>query len=144
YTWTVFLRSKEETPEVLKDFLKMIQRNLQAQVITIRTDRGTKFLNKTLHAYFKEEGIEHPTFTPRRPEQNGIFKRQNRTLVEFDEIKEMTETSVANNTSGLVIQRQKVSDYDISGLAPQLQNVSPSADTTAPSQQELDLLFGPL
>nr|GEV24156.1 hypothetical protein [Tanacetum cinerariifolium] len=35
-------------------------------------------------------------------------------------------------------------DYDNSGLAPQLQNVSPSADTTALSQQELDLLFGPL
>ncbi|GJW83596.1 retrovirus-related pol polyprotein from transposon TNT 1-94 [Tanacetum coccineum] len=42
------------------------------------------------------------------------------------------------------ILRQKVSDYDNSNLAPQLQNVSPSADTTAPSQQELDLLFGPL
>nr|GEY97807.1 hypothetical protein [Tanacetum cinerariifolium] len=31
YTWTLFLRSKDETPEVLKDFLMMIQRNLQAQ-----------------------------------------------------------------------------------------------------------------
>ncbi|GJT78215.1 retrovirus-related pol polyprotein from transposon TNT 1-94 [Tanacetum coccineum] len=41
YTWTLFLRSKDETPEVLKDFLTMIQRNLQAQVIIVRTDRGT-------------------------------------------------------------------------------------------------------
>ncbi|GKA64640.1 retrovirus-related pol polyprotein from transposon TNT 1-94 [Tanacetum coccineum] len=56
----------------------------------------------------------------------------------------MSETSVDNNTSGLVPQRQKASDYDNSNPAPQLQNVSPSADTTAPSQQELDLLFGPL
>ncbi|GJR10641.1 retrovirus-related pol polyprotein from transposon TNT 1-94 [Tanacetum coccineum] len=55
YTWTLFLISKDETPEVLEDFLKMIQHNLQAQVIIVRTDRGTKFLNKTLHAYFKEE-----------------------------------------------------------------------------------------
>ncbi|GKB21866.1 retrovirus-related pol polyprotein from transposon TNT 1-94 [Tanacetum coccineum] len=64
YTWTLFLRSKDETPEVLKDFLKMIQCNLQAQVISVRTDRGTEFLNKTLHAYFKEERIEHQTSTP--------------------------------------------------------------------------------
>nr|GEX29993.1 hypothetical protein [Tanacetum cinerariifolium] len=28
YTWTLFLRSKDEAPEVLKDFLTMIQRNL--------------------------------------------------------------------------------------------------------------------
>nr|GEZ61585.1 retrovirus-related Pol polyprotein from transposon TNT 1-94 [Tanacetum cinerariifolium] len=41
YTWTLFLRSKDETLEVLKDFLTMIQRNLQALVITVRTDRGT-------------------------------------------------------------------------------------------------------
>ncbi|GJY62353.1 retrovirus-related pol polyprotein from transposon TNT 1-94 [Tanacetum coccineum] len=55
-----------------------------------------------------------------------------------------TSTSVANDTSGLAPQRQKASDYDNSSPVPQLQNVSPSADTTVPSQQELDLLFGPL
>ncbi|GKA94549.1 retrovirus-related pol polyprotein from transposon TNT 1-94 [Tanacetum coccineum] len=64
YTWTHFLKTKDETPEVLKDFLKMIQPNLQAQVITVRTDKGPEFLNKTLHAYFKEEGIEHQTSSP--------------------------------------------------------------------------------
>ncbi|GKE35438.1 retrovirus-related pol polyprotein from transposon TNT 1-94 [Tanacetum coccineum] len=68
YTWTFFLRSKDEIPEVLKDFLTMIQRNLQAPVISVRTDRGTKFLNKTLNAFFKEEGIEHQTSTPQTPE----------------------------------------------------------------------------
>ncbi|GKA63442.1 retrovirus-related pol polyprotein from transposon TNT 1-94 [Tanacetum coccineum] len=82
YTWTHFLRTKDEIPEVLKDFLKMIQRNLQAQVITIRTDKGTEFLDKILHAYFKEEGIEHQTSTPRTPEQNGVVERRNRTLIE--------------------------------------------------------------
>nr|GFC89702.1 hypothetical protein [Tanacetum cinerariifolium] len=50
----------------------------------------------------------------------------------------------ANDTSGLISQRQKASDYDNSGPVPQLQNVSPSADITIPSQQELDILFGPL
>nr|GEV14325.1 integrase, catalytic region, zinc finger, CCHC-type, peptidase aspartic, catalytic [Tanacetum cinerariifolium] len=72
YTWTLFLRSKDETPEVLKEFLKMIQRNLQALVIT------------------------------------------------------------------------KASDYDNPDLVPQLQYVSSLADTNVLSQQELDILFGPL
>nr|GFB06416.1 hypothetical protein [Tanacetum cinerariifolium] len=82
YTWTLFLRSKDETPEALKEFLTMIQRNLQAPVITVHTDRGTEFLNKTLNVFFKEEGIKHQTSTARTPEQNGFVKRQNRTLVE--------------------------------------------------------------
>ncbi|GJS61024.1 retrovirus-related pol polyprotein from transposon TNT 1-94 [Tanacetum coccineum] len=179
----------------------MIQRNLQALVISVRTDRGTEFLNKTLNAFFKEEGIEHQTSIPQTPEQNGVVERRNRTLVEaactmlsasklpldgenlekmkekgdpcilvgystqskgyqvynkrtrlivesihlrFNEIKEMSKTSVDNDTSDLLPQRQKASDYDNSGLAYQLQNVSPLSDTTVPSQQELDLLFGPL
>ncbi|GJZ19676.1 retrovirus-related pol polyprotein from transposon TNT 1-94 [Tanacetum coccineum] len=82
YTWTRFLRSKDETPEVLIDFLKLVQRGLHAQVRTVRTDKGTKFLNKTLHAYFAQEGIEHQTSTARTPEQNGIVERRNCTLIE--------------------------------------------------------------
>nr|GFB44564.1 hypothetical protein [Tanacetum cinerariifolium] len=37
---------------------------------------------RTLHAYFVAEGILHQTSFARTPEQNGIVKRRNRTLVE--------------------------------------------------------------
>nr|GEV58183.1 hypothetical protein [Tanacetum cinerariifolium] len=78
-----------------------------------------------------------------------VYNKRTRLIVEFihlrfNEIKEMLKTSIANDTSGLVPHRQKASDYDISDPVSQLQNVSPLADTTAPSQKELDLLFGPL
>nr|GEV33349.1 hypothetical protein [Tanacetum cinerariifolium] len=81
-TWTHFLRSKDETPEVLIDFLRLIQRGLQAQVRVVRTDKGTEILNQTLHAYFAAERIQHQTSVARTPEQNGIVERRNRTLVE--------------------------------------------------------------
>nr|GEV81163.1 hypothetical protein [Tanacetum cinerariifolium] len=58
--------------------------------------------------------------------------------------KTATETSVANNTSGLVPQRQKASDYDNPNPVPRRQDVSSSTDAHVPSQQELDLLFGHL
>nr|GEU61270.1 hypothetical protein [Tanacetum cinerariifolium] len=51
----------------------------------------------------------------------------------------MSEAFVANDTSGLVPQRQKASDYDNSDPVPQLQNVYSSTDAHVPSQQELDL-----
>ncbi|GJS60942.1 retrovirus-related pol polyprotein from transposon TNT 1-94 [Tanacetum coccineum] len=82
YTWTHFLRSKDETPGVLIDLLTLVLRGLHAQVTTVRTDKGTEFLNKTLHAYFAKEGIRHETSTARTPEQNGVVERRNRTLVE--------------------------------------------------------------
>nr|GEV22953.1 hypothetical protein [Tanacetum cinerariifolium] len=82
YTWTHFLRSKDETPKILIDFLRLVQRGHQAQVRIVRTDKGTEFLNQTLHAYFAAEGIHHQMSVARTPEQNGVVERRNRTLVE--------------------------------------------------------------
>nr|GFA92895.1 copia protein [Tanacetum cinerariifolium] len=61
---------------------KLVQRGLQAQVRVVRTDKGTEFLNQTLHAYFAAEGILHQTSVARTPEQNGVVERRNRTLIE--------------------------------------------------------------
>nr|GEV30976.1 hypothetical protein [Tanacetum cinerariifolium] len=82
YTWTHFLRSKDETPKVLMEFLRLVQRGLHAQVRIILTDKGMEFFNQTLHAYFSYEGILHQTSVARTLEQNGIVERRNlaRTL----------------------------------------------------------------
>nr|GEV88032.1 integrase, catalytic region, zinc finger, CCHC-type, peptidase aspartic, catalytic [Tanacetum cinerariifolium] len=61
YTWTYFLRSKDETPKVYIDFLRFVQRGLQGQVRIVRTDKGTNVLNQTLHAYFAAKGILYQT-----------------------------------------------------------------------------------
>nr|GEV79207.1 hypothetical protein [Tanacetum cinerariifolium] len=50
----------------------------------------------------------------------------------------------SRNYSCLVPQRQKALDYDNPDPVPQRQDVSSSTDVHVPSQQELDLLFGPL
>nr|GFB99763.1 hypothetical protein [Tanacetum cinerariifolium] len=59
-----------------------IVRGLQAQVRVVRTDKGMKFLNQTLHAYFAAKRIQHQTSVAQTPEQNGVVERRNRTLVE--------------------------------------------------------------
>nr|GEU54879.1 retrotransposon protein, putative, unclassified [Tanacetum cinerariifolium] len=51
---------------------RLFQRGLHAQVRIVQTDKGTEFLNKTLHAYFTAEGIKHQTSVARTPEQNGM------------------------------------------------------------------------
>ncbi|GJW50133.1 retrovirus-related pol polyprotein from transposon TNT 1-94 [Tanacetum coccineum] len=43
FTWVKFLRSKDETPEVVIKFLKQIQVGLNKTVRYIRTDNGTEF-----------------------------------------------------------------------------------------------------
>nr|GEY02833.1 hypothetical protein [Tanacetum cinerariifolium] len=160
YMWTLFLRSEDETPKVLKEFLTMIQRNLQAPMITVRTDRGTEFLNKTLNAFFKEEGIEHQTSTNRTPKQNSVVKRQNRTLVEaartvlsasklplFFWAEAIATTCYTQNRSIIILTHDKTPYHIINDRKASIKHlhifyVSSSADSHVPSQQELDLLFG--
>ncbi|GJV51467.1 integrase, catalytic region, zinc finger, CCHC-type containing protein [Tanacetum coccineum] len=71
-----------ETPTVVIKFLKQIQVGLNKTVRFIRTDNGTEFVNKTLYDYYESVGIFHQKTVPRTPQQNGIVKRRNRTLVE--------------------------------------------------------------
>ncbi|GJS63942.1 retrovirus-related pol polyprotein from transposon TNT 1-94 [Tanacetum coccineum] len=138
YTWTLFLRSKDETPEVLKEFLTMIQRNLQALVISVRTDRGTEFLYKTLNAFFKEEGIENQTSTPRTPEQNDVVKRRNRTLVEA------ARTMLSASKLPLFFWAEAIATACFTQNRSKSSSQLMRKTINIPSQQELDLLFGPL
>ncbi|GJY61228.1 retrovirus-related pol polyprotein from transposon TNT 1-94 [Tanacetum coccineum] len=66
YTWTHFLRSKDETLDVLIDFLKLVQRGLHAQVRTVQTDKGTEFLNKLFMHTLVKKGLntKHPLLEP--------------------------------------------------------------------------------
>nr|GEY80738.1 hypothetical protein [Tanacetum cinerariifolium] len=78
-----------------------------------------------------------------------VYNKRTRIIVQsihirFDEIKEVSETFVANDTLGLVPQRQRASNYHNHDPVSQRKDVSSSADANVPSQQELDLLFGPL
>ncbi|GKA28527.1 retrovirus-related pol polyprotein from transposon TNT 1-94 [Tanacetum coccineum] len=82
FTWVKFLRSKDETPTVVIKFMKQIQVGLNKTVRFIRTDNGTEFVNKTLYDYYESVGIFHQKTVPRTPQQNGVVKRWNQTLVE--------------------------------------------------------------
>ncbi|GJX05909.1 retrovirus-related pol polyprotein from transposon TNT 1-94 [Tanacetum coccineum] len=82
FTWVKFLRSKDETPEFVTNFLKQIQVGLNKTVRFIRTDNGTEFVNQALSAYYEGVGITHQKSVPRTPQQNGVVERRNRTLVE--------------------------------------------------------------
>nr|GEV69866.1 retrovirus-related Pol polyprotein from transposon TNT 1-94 [Tanacetum cinerariifolium] len=57
FTWVKCLRSKDEAPDFIIKFLKMIQVRLKV-------------------------GISHETFVARSPQQNGVVERRNHTLIE--------------------------------------------------------------
>nr|GEX05901.1 putative ribonuclease H-like domain-containing protein [Tanacetum cinerariifolium] len=111
YTWVHFLRTKDETPEVIKNFLKKISVHLQAPVIIVRTDNGTKFKNQVLKEYFDSVGITHETFAAKTPQQNGVIERRNRTLVEA------ARTIVYNRRTKKIMETINVTVDELSAMA---------------------------
>nr|GFA32808.1 integrase, catalytic region, zinc finger, CCHC-type, peptidase aspartic, catalytic [Tanacetum cinerariifolium] len=83
---------------------------------------------QTLHAYFAAEGIHHQTSVARTPEQNGIVKRRNHTLVEAAR----TMLSAAKSMA---------LEHIILSPAFQHQANVPQTDRTVTMSNELDFLF---
>ncbi|GJX42261.1 retrovirus-related pol polyprotein from transposon TNT 1-94 [Tanacetum coccineum] len=77
-----FLRSKDEALEVIINCLKQIQVRLNATVRNVQTNNRTEFVNQTLREYYEIVRISHQTSAACTPQQNGVVKRRNRTLVE--------------------------------------------------------------
>jgi transposase InsO family protein len=82
FTWVFFLLDKSETQEVLKKFLKRPQIEFDVKVNKIRSDNGSEFKNTQVEDYVDQEGIKHEFSAPYTPQQNGVAKRKNRTLIE--------------------------------------------------------------
>ncbi|GJZ81173.1 retrovirus-related pol polyprotein from transposon TNT 1-94 [Tanacetum coccineum] len=131
YAWTHFLRSKDETLEVHKDFLKMIQWNLQVQVITVRTDIGTgdgENLDK-----MKEKG-DSCIFVGYSTQSKGyrVYKKRTKLIIEsihinFYDLKEVM--TLVHNSPGPALQRQQALDYDNPGPSSALSDNSLQQDT---------------
>lgn len=51
-------------------------------VKAIRTDNGTKFVNKQCQKLFNEKGIVHQMSCAYTPHQNGVVERKHKNLLE--------------------------------------------------------------
>ncbi|GKA33269.1 putative ribonuclease H-like domain-containing protein [Tanacetum coccineum] len=76
------LTTKDETSEILKNFIKEIENLVNKKVKIIRSDNGTEFKNKVMDDFFREKGVRREYSVARTPQQNGIAERRNRILIE--------------------------------------------------------------
>ncbi|GJZ91658.1 retrovirus-related pol polyprotein from transposon TNT 1-94 [Tanacetum coccineum] len=82
FTWVFFLTTKDETSEILKNFIKEIENLVDKKVKIIRSDIETKFKNKVMDDFYREKGIKREYSVARTPQQNGVAERRNMTLIE--------------------------------------------------------------
>nr|GEZ99287.1 hypothetical protein [Tanacetum cinerariifolium] len=65
FTWVKFLRSKDETPDVVIKFITQIQVGLKKTVRYVHTDNGTEFFNHTMTEYY-EQAVATVCYTQNR------------------------------------------------------------------------------
>nr|GEV79998.1 zinc finger, CCHC-type [Tanacetum cinerariifolium] len=66
-----------------KIFKAQVEIETAHKVKVLRTDRGGEFNSQAFVKYCQEEGIQRQTTAPYTPQQNGVVKRRNRTVVEM-------------------------------------------------------------
>nr|GEV72608.1 hypothetical protein [Tanacetum cinerariifolium] len=150
FTWVKFLRSKDETPEFVIKFLKMIQVRLHTTVINICTDNGTEFVNQTLKSYYEDVRISHQTSVVRKLKPKAdigifigyarankayqIYNRRTRQIMEsihvdFDELIAMASEQ---SSSGPTLQEMTPGTIS-SGI---VQNPPPSTPYVPPTKND--------
>ncbi|GKC07797.1 retrovirus-related pol polyprotein from transposon TNT 1-94 [Tanacetum coccineum] len=129
FTWVKFLASKDEAPNFIIKFLKIIQVRLNATV-----------------------DISHETSIARTPQQNGVVERRNHTLVEA------TRTMLIYAKAPLFLLAELAATAsEQSSLEPALHDMTPATPSSGlvpnppppapfvpPSRHEWDLVFQPV
>nr|GEZ59472.1 retrovirus-related Pol polyprotein from transposon TNT 1-94 [Tanacetum cinerariifolium] len=150
-------KTMDETPEVIKSFLKKIYVRLQAPVIIVRTNNGTKFKNHFLKEYFNSVGIIHKTSAAKSPQQNGVIECRNRTLVEAAKTMlifshaplflwaEAIANAVYNRRTKKIMETMNATFDELSAMAFEQNSSRPGLQSMTSRQisSELELTYAP-
>nr|GEW35848.1 putative ribonuclease H-like domain-containing protein [Tanacetum cinerariifolium] len=82
FTWTFFLRTKDETSRILRNFITEIENLKDFKVKIIRCYNRGEFKNKEMNELCTRKRIKREFSNARTSQLNGVAKRRNRTLIE--------------------------------------------------------------
>ena len=83
HVWVYFLKRKSDVFKYFQEWKAMVEKSTGCKLKVLRTDNGGEYTSGDFQSfYLKKEDIKHEVTVPRTPEQNGVAKRMNRTLVE--------------------------------------------------------------
>lgn len=82
FSRVMVMKTKDQALDYLKKFHAEVRKQTGNDIKLLRSDCGTKFLNKSFDKYLTENRIVRETSPSRTPVCNGLIERENRTLVE--------------------------------------------------------------
>jgi transposase InsO family protein len=79
-TWVSFLKEKVESFEKFKIFKALTENQTCNRLKVVRLDKGEEFMSSDFKEFCDKHGIKREYTIPGTLQQNGVFKRQNRTV----------------------------------------------------------------
>ena len=76
------MKTKNEVFEKFKEFIALIENHSDKRIKTLGTDNGGQYTSKEFEVFCKEARFKRELTTPYNPQQNGVAKRNNRTIME--------------------------------------------------------------
>ena len=83
YVWVYILKHKSEVFAKFIEWETLVEKSFDQTVKVVRSNNGCEHTSDEFESYLKQNGIKHQLTVPKSPEQNGVVKRLNRTLVEM-------------------------------------------------------------
>ena len=80
-TWVYFLKQKSETFGAFKKFKAFVEKQCGHEIKAISSNRGSEFISSEFKEFCEANGIHHPLIVQRSPQQNGVAKRKNRSIL---------------------------------------------------------------
>jgi transposase InsO family protein len=76
------LKAKGKTFEKLKQYKALVNNEIGHKIKVLQSDNEGEFVSKKFDAFLTECGIQRQTSVPYFPQQNGVAKCANRTIME--------------------------------------------------------------
>ncbi|TYK01114.1 Integrase, catalytic core domain containing protein [Cucumis melo var. makuwa] len=80
-TWVYFVKEKSEVFGMFKRFKALVEKESGYYIKALRSDKGGEFTSNEFKTFCTENGIRRPMTVPFSPQQNGVFERKNRTIL---------------------------------------------------------------
>lgn len=64
YMWSILLKEKNEAFERFKTFKTLVEKDINKEIVTLRTDRGGEFTSKEFQDFCNEKGIKRHLTAP--------------------------------------------------------------------------------
>lgn len=80
--WLYVLKNKSEAFQKFREWHTLVGNEIGTKLKVLRTDNGLEFVSEQFNEFCRKIGIKRHKTIPHTPQQNGLAKRMNRTILE--------------------------------------------------------------